>query len=134
MTDKWEDNPYELFVLPPKETGLLDQFWTTGWKFLSRRFGLYGNAVQISHNTPEVVDIAQASAARQGEKMRRRMQGKNGWLWFSISRRDARIRDLEWEMAKKHVPIPYPPKWYHKLILRLFWGYRYERSWYTWEP
>ena len=111
----------DLQIVGPKRTGLLDQFEMMAWKFLSKRFGMYGEAFQMQDGIARKVKAA-------GRKHHRRLEGKNGWLWYTIFSQKGRLHHLETDMALNHVRVPISPKWYHKLILKWFFGYEYEEE------
>ena len=111
----------DLQIVGPKRTGLLDQFEMMAWKFLSKRFGMYGEAFQMQDDIARKVKAA-------GRKHHRRLEGKNGWLWYTIFNKMGRIHHLETDMALNHVRVPISPKWYHKWILKWLFGYEYEEE------
>ncbi len=102
----------ELQIIGPKQAGLLDQFWTLGWKFCSKRFGPFGCAYQMKDEHDVRV---RPRVQREGGSLHRRLEGKNGWLWRTIMRRDGKIYKLKREMAELHIKIPDKPRWYEKI-------------------
>ena len=119
---------HDLQIVGPKRAGLLDQHMTMAWKFLSKRFGMYGEAFQVSEKDlvagKNENDVARKVMAA-GRKMHRRLEGKNGWLWYTIFGEKEKVRKLEEDMALNHVRVPSKPKWYHKLVLKRMFGYSY---------
>lgn len=117
---------HDLQIIGPKRHGLINQYSTMAWKFLSKRFGMYGEAFQVirSHSRKNESDIARKVEAA-GRKHHRRIEGKNGWLWHTIFGQRGKIHRLEQEMALNHVRVPIAPKWHHRLILKRMFGYEY---------
>lgn len=110
---------HDLQIIGPKRTGLLSQFNMMAWKFLSKRFGMYGEAFQVKYEgTTRKVEA-------EGRKNHRRLEGKNGWLWYTVFGEKEKVRKLEEDKALNHVRVPSEPKWYHKLVLKRMFGYEY---------
>ena len=114
----------ELQIIGPKRTGLLDQFETMGWKFYSNRFGPYGEAF---HGQRHITDNLRKKVIRAGTKFRRKLEGKNGWLWWTVFRKMGEIHRLERDIAENHLRIP-PPTLWRRIGLYLFFGYVYPKS------
>lgn len=113
----------DLQIIGPKRQGLINQYSTMAWKFLSKRFGMYGEAFQMSEKDLVAGKTHKVEAA--GRKHHRRLEGKNGWLWYTIFGQRGKIHRLEQEMALNHVRVPIAPKWHHRLILKRMFGYEY---------
>ncbi len=119
----------DLQIIGPKRHGLVNQFSTMAWKFLSKRFGMYGEAFKVAHSySGENENDATRKAEVAGRKHHRRLEGKNGWLWYTIFNKMGRIHKLETDMEENHVRVPISPKWYHKLILKRMFGYEYAQK------
>lgn len=116
----------DLQLIGPKRAGLFDQYVTMVWKFLSKRFGMHGEAFQVVHsysgkNESDVARKAKAS----GRKMHRRLEGKNGWLWYTIFGQKGKIHRLEEDMVLNHIRVPVSPTLLEKLVLEKVLGYKY---------
>lgn len=118
----------ELQIIGPKRDGILDQFLTLGWKFHSTRFGPYGNAYQFSDDSD--LENRRWKVVADGRKIRRRLEGKNGWLWRHLFRKMAEIRNLIQDRDSNYLRIPSPTLW-RRIGLYLFFRYKYpeRRPW-----
>lgn len=119
----------ELQIIGPKRDGIVGQFWTVGWKFYSTRFGAWGQAFRVLGNA---FDASKEKATRAGRKYHRRLEGKNGWLWFRLLRKISELERVIWDRDENYLKIP-EPTWWRKIGLFLFFGYKYpDRWWEDW--
>jgi hypothetical protein len=117
----------ELQIIGPKRNGIWGQWWTVAWKFYSTRFGAFGEAFNIGD--VGAADVVKERALRAGRKYRRRLEGKNGWLWRYLM---LKMRELElaiWDRDENYLKIP-EPTWWRKIGLYLFFGYKYPDRWW----
>ena len=111
----------ELQIIGPKSAGLLGQFWSLGWKFYSKRFGPFGGEAFQSQR--HVTDKLRKEVIRVGTKFRRKLEGKNGWLWWTVFRKMGEIKKLEMDRDTNYMKLPDPYRWYHKIVLKIIFGY-----------
>ncbi len=93
-------------IIGPRGMGILDQFWTMGWKW-HNEIGFYGEAVQIEK--PENVEKVLAEFVRFGSKWHRRFTARVRHLWFYVWRQKGEIATLEMcidNMENTWLPIP----------------------------
>lgn len=117
---------HDLQIIGPKRYGLINQYMTVAWKFLSSRFGTYGEAFQVAHSySMKNEGDAARKAEVAGRKYHRRLEGKNGWLWYTIFGQKGKIHNLETDIDESYIRVPVAPKWYHRLVLKHVFGYEY---------
>ena len=104
----------QLEIHGPERCGILNQFKVVTWRYLSSRFGLLGQATQFSLDLPEnwIMD----KTRRVGDKIHRRFEGKNGWLWKTIYDQQEKIRDIEYQHLVDYIRIPSWLKWIRSKI------------------
>ena len=105
-----------LQLIGPSRFGLLNQYDVIGWKFGSPRFGLFGNAIQT--NAP--LDGVWPRVKRQGNTLRRRYNGKSGWLWWTLYQKVGKLERIERGEDSRFLVVPEKPSIRKRLALWLW--------------
>ena len=126
-------------IVGPKKDGLLNQFWTMGWKWYALG-NIYGEAWNLAFSkkepTCETMNKYIDKFLQQGRKWHRRaVAGKNRHLWSTVWRLKGEIssRDSEIQGMRDYwKPIPKRLGWFRRLAWRVVFGEGYEKP-FDWE-
>lgn len=118
-------NKGDLVLFGPKSDGVVAQLWSCGWRLYSKRFGLLGAAFQ---GDSRILNSARKKAHKQGHALKRRWEGKNGWLWNYLYRKEQELENLQNDVVDNYIRVP-SATWYWKIVMRLLFGYKYPRAW-----
>ena len=107
----------DLRWIGPDRQGLLDQYYTVGWKFFSSRFKkLYGNAYQYSPFQGGI----ERRCRKEGRALKRRLDDKNGWLWKTVFDMKVKLSKIETGDDPRFIVVPLKPTLRERAALWLF--------------